>query len=640
MMMMMMMMMMAANDLDEQHDEIQVLESILNLDDEHPLVLDPPTKPGSAGSGHTRATDEPIDKAVTRAGQARPKGRSGCLKIPVDLPDTSPNGLNVKAKKITVNTEFEYEVSDQEWNVDFQVDYLPPLELKFRLPPTYPSQASPEFDLVAPWLSTSQINALRERLNEIWTENEHCVILYIWYSTLKLETFNILKIHNNILDITTKLAEDCENQRRDMIIAQSLAQIHVGNAQPNHLAGPSGTNLSADATPFVTGLSLSIGDDFEFRVRVTAHKGLKSKPEATDIRILVPHNPPITITRDPVINPSTKDVTSQPEDASKPPVVIGCNTVHKPNIMLTFDSSIVSLLKSFNEAEKDRQFSKTTFECLVCFSEKFGTQCLQFVQCKHVYCKACMAQHFTVRIQEGCYSSISCPTEGCESTALPNQIKELLPEDVFERYESKLLETTLETMSDILPCPLLHCQCPTLIDRENNMGRCPRCSHTFCIYCKAAFHGVEPCKMKSQENMKIIKMYREANPAGKVILEKRYGKRQLTVMVDEFQSLTYLEDNTKRCPKCGTPIQKSEGCNKMTCNKCNTHFCYICGDKISHINPYTHFNVAGSDCAGRLFEGITEEEMVRFEDLQFDDDIEEDEGDSEDEFNDYILFAL
>ncbi len=28
------------------------------------------------------------------------------------------------------------------------------------------------------------------------------------------------------------------------------------------------------------------------------------------------------------------------------------------------------------------------------------------------------------------------------------------------------------------------CQCPTMIDRDNNMGQCPACQLTFCIYCK------------------------------------------------------------------------------------------------------------------------------------------------------------
>jgi hypothetical protein len=28
----------------------------------------------------------------------------------------------------------------------------------------------------------------------------------------------------------------------------------------------------------------------------------------------------------------------------------------------------------------------------------------------------------------------------------------------------------------------------------------------------------------------------------------------------------------------GAPIEKSAGCNKMTCNKCITNFCYLFGD--------------------------------------------------------------
>ena len=58
----------------------------------------------------------------------------------------------------------------------------------------------------------------------------------------------------------------------------------------------------------------------------------------------------------------------------------------------------------------------------------------------------------------------------------------------------------------------------------------------------------------------------------------------------EAESADEIEDWLKeskamKCPKCKFYVEKTEGCNHMTC-KCSTEFCYLCGIVFGHCEHY------------------------------------------------------
>jgi len=228
--------------------------------------------------------------------------------------------------------------------------------------------------------------------------------------------------------------------------------------------------------------------------------------------------------------------------------------------------------------------------------------------------------YFSEKISTGQVTALVCPSSGCTSQALPHQVSSLVPPSAFIKYEKLLLERELETMTDVLPCPRTDCQCPTIIDRESSLGQCPKCQLAFCIYCKATYHGVSPCKFKAAEQRAIIDDYSSGDSDERAFLEKRYGAKALANMAATIASEDYLSANAKHCPHCRAPIEKNEGCNKITCWRCNTYFCWLCGDKLPQTNPYTHFNALGGNCYGALFEGV---DPLDDDDDFFDDDEED-----------------
>ena len=71
---------------------------------------------------------------------------------------------------------------------------------------------------------------------------------------------------------------------------------------------------------------------------------------------------------------------------------------------------------------------------------------------------------------------------------------------------------------------------------------------------------------------------------------------------DELASRAYLLKNTSPCPTCSFAIQKSRGCNHITCFNCGGHFCYLCSSWLDGSNPYEHFSKVGSSCSQRLWD--------------------------------------
>uniref|UniRef100_A0A6G1RZZ8 RBR-type E3 ubiquitin transferase n=1 Tax=Hypotaenidia okinawae TaxID=2861861 RepID=A0A6G1RZZ8_9GRUI len=267
-------------------------------------------------------------------------------------------------------------------------------------------------------------------------------------------------------------------------------------------------------------------------------------------------------------------------------------------------SSLIREILDFDQAQRRKCFNSKMYLCNICFCEKLGSDCMYFSECSHVYCRACLKDYFEIQIRDGQVHCLNCPEPKCSSVATPGQVKELVGEQLFARYDRLLLQSSLDLMADVVYCPRPGCQTPVMQEPGCTMGICSRCNYAFCTLCKMTYHGVSPCKVTAEKLMDLRNKYLEADEETKRFLEQRYGKRVIQKALEEMESKEWLEKNSKSCPCCGTPIEKLDGCNKMTCTGCMQYFCWLCMGSLSRMNPYRHFNDPASPCFNRLFQAM------------------------------------
>ncbi|XP_029002504.1 E3 ubiquitin-protein ligase RNF14-like isoform X2 [Betta splendens] len=443
---------------------------------------------------------------------------------------------------VELPADFTVVLKEGETLRQYDISFLPPLLLTFELPHHYPSSSPPSFSLACCWLTHTQLSALTARLIELYQATGGAVVLFSWAQFLKEETLSFLGLHN-VLELPSD-----EDVQRD-------PESNTGREKPlpseNSLK-----NISDDSVPVGEKKAERASQPSEFKA------DFKNEGAA-----------------------SLSDSTSELQKAQ---TLSG----------LSLSQMLLSRILIHQAEQKQKAFASTLFECGVCFITAPGSECVQLSECHHIFCQACLAEFCRVRITEGTVRGLTCPQADCTATPTPAQVRSLVGDELFSRYDRLLLQSTLDLMSDVVYCPRRSCGSAVILEKSSTAAMCSVCNFAFCVTCRKTYHGAEDCyapkQQKEDELEEILDLpetnegikalmddYTSGSAERKRLLEKRYGRSVMLFTIEEMLSNEWMKGNSKNCPHCFSKIEKNGGCDMMVCRCCTQRFCWACLSRLS-----------------------------------------------------------
>ncbi|KAF9441319.1 hypothetical protein P691DRAFT_813162 [Macrolepiota fuliginosa MF-IS2] len=189
------------------------------------------------------------------------------------------------------------------------------------------------------------------------------------------------------------------------------------------------------------------------------------------------------------------------------------------------------------------------------------------ISCEHIYCSPCL-RHYILSTLDNHNFPLKCMGDDatCNKPLSIPLIKKFLPPQRFEQ----LMEAAFTSYVDKNPETFKYCNTPdcsqvyrtTVSPHEL---QCPSCFSEICTACNEESHAGVTCAEKRAH--------------------KDPGEQERLLAV------WATDNNAKQCPSCRAWVEKTEGCNHMSC-KCGVHFCWICLGAFDAGRIYDHMSQA------------------------------------------------
>ena len=212
------------------------------------------------------------------------------------------------------------------------------------------------------------------------------------------------------------------------------------------------------------------------------------------------------------------------------------------------NSSLLDKIYFYHKDNYDQNLSKQNI-CSICNNNFISTNKNTVESCKHSFCDNCWYNFLEVKIKENKLSFIKCLNYECPEKLSDEFIIDLLQNnnDLIQKYKGYKFELDIINDPNKKLCPFPNCDSYLMIKNEKFKVVTCKNKHTYCFFCLEKPHGKLPCKEKLDNSM------------------------------IEFAKNNFI----KRCPKCSIITQKNEGCNHITCPKCNYQWCWLCNGEYS-----------------------------------------------------------
>eukprot|EP01016_Furgasonia_blochmanni_P009451 TRINITY_DN13918_c0_g1_i2.p1 TRINITY_DN13918_c0_g1~~TRINITY_DN13918_c0_g1_i2.p1 ORF type:complete len:299 (+),score=45.06 TRINITY_DN13918_c0_g1_i2:65-961(+) len=234
--------------------------------------------------------------------------------------------------------------------------------------------------------------------------------------------------------------------------------------------------------------------------------------------------------------------------------VHGCLVKRKPKELSNADKALIARLESVDKNEQEqRRKQKEEHElentmCKICLEPLFQSQYFGLDSCGHTFHTQCLLDYIKSQIDE---RKLPIRCAECKAEMDRANIEDILPGDYKDKFFRFSLENLVSLNSDMFSCcPTPDCTYMFEFAQGDTEFLCDVCNKHYCLACRTDWHKGQSCAE-----------YR---------VSKEWGKND-----DHF--INFVKGQKfRQCSRCKFWVERSEGCNYMTC-RCGYIFCYKCG---------------------------------------------------------------